>query len=105
MSSRTFYKEAVTRSNVGCLNCGAPPIILPSRACLAVGFGMVWVERDDQTLWAGDDEEMTALRWTRKANADPEHDWRIRFDGPMHGETYQHQDGKWIMVETNLGFA
>lgn len=104
-AARPWYREAVTRSNVGCLNCGAPPTVLPSKAILAVGFGFVQVTRDEECLWGGDDEEMTALRWTRRANKDPEHDWQIQYVGPLHGETYQHQDGKWVMVETDMGFA
>lgn len=100
-----WYLPAVDHANVGCLNCGAPPIVMPSSQRLSVGFGMVQVTRDDECVWSGDDWEVSALRFTRKANADPNHDWRIEFVGPLHGETYQHQDGKWIMVETNLGFA
>ena len=103
--NQVFYKEPVTRANVGCLNCGAPPTILPSSAVLAVGFGMVSVKRDGEFVWGGDDEDVTVLRFTRRANKEPGHDWQITFDGPLHGETYQHQDGKWVMVETNMGFA
>ena len=100
-----FHKEAVTRANVGCLNCGAPPIILPPKAHLAVGFGMVEVTRDGESMWAGDDWEMTSLRWTRRAMKEPEVDWRIAFDGPLHSETYQFQNGDWVMIETGMGFA
>ena len=103
--SQTFYKEAVTRANVGCLNCGAPPTVLPSSAVLAVGFGVVGVLRDGDYVWNGDDEEMTALRWTRRANKEPDHDWQIEFLSPLHEETYQFQNGKWIMVKTGMGFA
>lgn len=102
---REWCRPAVTKANVGCLNCGAPPTVLPSTARLCVGFGQVVVTRDDDLVWCGDDWDVTVLRFTRKANKDPDHDWRIEFVGPLHGETYQHQNGKWVMVETNLGFA
>ena len=103
--SKTFYKEPVTRANVGCLNCRAAPTILPPKAILCVGFGMVNVSRDGELMWTGNDENMTSYRWTRWAKKQPERDWQIEFVGPMHGETYQFQDGRWIMVESNLGFA
>ena len=104
MATQTFHQEAVTRANVGCLNCGAPPTTLPSSACLGVGFGAVNVTRDDEMIWSGDGE-VTALRFTRRAIKEPGHDWQIEFIGPLHGEIYQFQNGKWIMVETNMGFA
>lgn len=100
-----FYKEPVTRANVGCLTCGAPPTILPPNSILAVGFGMVNVTRDDEGMWSGDDEEMTTYRWTRRAKKEPDVDWRIEFIGPLHEETYQFQDGQWVMIETGMGFA
>jgi hypothetical protein len=108
-----------------CLCC--PPI--PSKACLtkivAVGFGGAMATRDDECVADGengllfvhgdslecrepihteefltfDDIEAIALK-------DPDHDWRIRLDGPLHGETYQRQgDGEWMLVEKNDGFA
>ena len=100
-----FWREPVTRANVGCLNCGAAPIILPPNCHLAVGFGAVKVERDGEIQWSGDDWGMTTYRWTRRANKEPDHDWQIEFIGPLYGETYQFQNGRWVMVETNLGFA
>lgn len=39
------------------------------------------------------------------AAKDPDHDWRIVLHGPMHGETYQRQNGDWLLVEKNQGFA
>jgi hypothetical protein len=104
-AQRGWYRPAVDHANFVCLNCGPPPTTLRSSAHLSVGFGTVQVTKDDECVWAGDDWDVTALRFTRQANKDPEHDWRIEFVGPMHGETYQHQNGKWVMVETNLGFA
>ena len=103
--SQTFYQEPVTRANVGCLNCGAPPTTLPPKAVLAVGFGIVSVSRDHNTIWSGDDERMTTYRWTRTAKKEPDHDWRIEFLGPLHEEVYQFQEGEWVMISPGLGFA
>ena len=104
-ATKVFYKEPVTRANVGCLNCGAPPTILPPKSILAVGFGMVAVTRDGECMWSGDDETMTSYRWTRWAKKQPERDWQIEFLGPLHKETYQYQDGQWVMIATGMGFA
>lgn len=41
----------------------------------------------------------------RVAKRDPDHDWRIVLYGPLHGEVYQRQDGEWLLVEKNEGFA
>jgi hypothetical protein len=99
------FREPVTSANVGCLNCGAPPVVLSSKAALAVGFGMVDVSRDGVSEWTGNDWDMKAYRWTRRAKKEPDHSWQIEFVGPLHGETYQFQGDKWVMVETNMGFA
>jgi hypothetical protein len=72
---------------------------------LSVGFGQVQVLKGDECVWGGDDWEVSARQFTEMADADPKHDWRIEFYGPLHGETYQHQNGQWVMVETNMGFA
>ena len=102
--SQTFYKPAVTKANGGCLNCGAPPVEMEPDSYLGVGFGQVSVDRDDEVVWCGDGEK-DASEFTARALAEPDHDWRITFEGPLHGETYQMQDGKWIMIESNMGFA
>lgn len=42
----------------------------------------------------------------RLAKKAPDHDWRIVLYGPLHGEIYQrHGKGKWVLVESNQGFA
>jgi len=52
----------------------------------------------------------TQVQWTvaqaeKVAAADPDHDWRIVLYAPLHGEVYQRQDGRWVLVEKNDGFA
>jgi hypothetical protein len=39
------------------------------------------------------------------ATSDPERDWRLILWGPLSGQEYQRQDGEWVLVKTNQGFA
>ena len=96
-----------------CLNCPDPQSILPSEAIIAVGFGSAGLSKDGEIIWDeirdGRNMEwedmLTVAQAEALAAADPDHDWRIYLHGPMHGETYQRQDGQWICVERNKGFA
>ena len=42
----------------GCLCCPVKPTTLPISTPLVVGFGMVSVTRDGETVWMGDDEHV-----------------------------------------------
>lgn len=100
--------EAGLRS--GCLTCGPQPIALGMDAVIAVGFGdagvtrdgaAVWSETDarDDVYWEGKDAEAAAL-------ADPEHDWRVYYHGPLSEAEYQRQgDGNWVLISKGMGFA
>ncbi len=97
--------------NNPCLNC--PPIesTLEMERVIAVGFGAAYVIKGDQTVYYEKPDAQYEECWTvamaeATATADPDHDWRIVMDGPMHGETYQRQgEGRWVLVATNDGFA
>lgn len=92
--------------NKGCLNCGPLAHTLPMDAWLAVGFGSVSVTRDDDTIWSGDDPEKTVEEFEVFAAGDPDHDWRITFNAPLYGASYQRHGFKsWVLVERNEGFA
>lgn len=57
-----------------------------------------------------DPDAPEAVYWTvadaeEVAAADPDHDWQIVMFGPLHGEVYQRQDGRWLLIEKNQGFA
>lgn len=98
--------------NQGCLCCQTPSIVALLEKKIAVGFGSAVCTKDGEQIYDGEQDyqdgnepksigDMEAL-----AESDPDHDWRVRFDGPLHGETYQrHMEGTWVMVETNMGFA
>lgn len=95
-----------------CLNC--PPILATAAMdmVIAVGFGSATVTKDGAPVYDEQEAEHSGGRyWTvktaeRAARKDPDHDWRINKHGPLHGESYQRQgENKWVLVETNEGFA
>ncbi len=76
---------------------------------IAVGFGSAYAMKDGETIYTEDpnsDEVMTVGELETLAAADPEHDWRFVKYGPLHGESFQRQgEGKWVCIESNMGFA
>ena len=98
--------------HIGCLNCSTAAMEAPMEMSICVGFGVAIVTRDGETIYDGerafkeDTEPWTTQEAENAAAADPDHDWRIVKDGPMHGETFQrHGPGKWVCVKSNSGFA
>lgn len=99
----------------GCLTCGPQPITLHMDAVIAVGFGDARVTRDGELVWSEHRNCDPALEWadiwtTRQAEeaaaADPDHDWRINFEGPLSNAAYQrHAPEQWVLVEKGMGFA
>lgn len=74
------------------------------------GFGGWSVTKDGELFYLDDNntefEDSKSLRFIEEqAAADPDHDWRAIGFFPLHGETYQRQNGKWVLVERNEGFA
>lgn len=93
-----------------CLCC--PPIAaqFAPEAPIVVGFGDAYVKRGSEVVYQEPADASQGGFWTgaeaeARAVLDPDHDWRIVLDGPLHGETYQRQDGAWVLVERNRGFA
>lgn len=95
--------------NRGCLCCPSPTIVAEMEKWIAVGFGFAGVTKDGDLVymessdldecWTFQDAENLALK-------NPDHDWRVTMDGPLHGETYQrHDTGTWVVIESNRGFA
>jgi hypothetical protein len=98
-----------------CPHC--PPIPTQARMdkIICVGFGNAEVTCDGRVVIDGERAFQTAqseddLPRFRDAEAlavaDPDHDWRVILNGPLHGETYQRQGPEvWICIERNEGFA
>ena len=41
-----------------------------------------------------------------EAKKDPNHDWRCNYNLPLRGGSYQrHDNDKWVLIESNRGFA
>lgn len=97
---------------IGCSCCSSACRIAHPGLVIGVGFGSATVTRGNQLVYSEQDSEEC---WTiedaeKLAAADPDHDWRITKDGPLHGETFQrHAKGKyagqWVCIESNQGFA
>ena len=102
-----------------CFNC--PPI--PTQATMdklvCVGFGCAEATKDGELVADGErgiiirngieEETEDYIRFAdieAMAAIEPDHDWRIKLHGPMHGETYQRQGPEqWVCIERNEGFA
>lgn len=104
--------------NRGCLCCSNVQQIAHEGMLIAVGFGdasvtkdgnLIWSEQEAQ--WEAEKKDTEVMLWEledaeKAALLDPDHDWRISKFGPLHGEVYQRQEpGKWVLVESNTGFA
>jgi len=101
----------VSKLHYGCLNCSTAALEAPMDMEICVGFGEAYVTKDGVQIYDGEqdyrNDKQPKLVKDIEAMAieDPDHDWRIIKYGPLHGETFQRQDGKWICVESNGGFA
>lgn len=102
----------------GCICCSNVQQIAHKGMWIAVGFGDAHVSKDGEPIWNESDESHKAEGENRNENLwtledaeqaaalDPDHDWRIVKFGPLHGEVYQRQEpGKWVLIESNMGFA
>ena len=105
------HKAALKGAPNPCLHC--PPIqpTLHMRTRIAVGFGYAAVTCDGKGVWheppnAEWKKLWTVLKAENRARKNPDADWRIVMDGPLHGETYQRQGrNRWVLIEKNQGFA
>jgi len=99
----------------GCLNCGGTPEIAPMEMLIAVGFGSAFASKDDAVVYdemdvmqgrSEFDDLLTLQDIENMALADPDHDWRVKLYGPLRGREYQrHEAGKWVLIDSNEGFA
>lgn len=107
---------AQDRINVGCPCCSSAGRVAHLDRVLAVGFGDVTVSKDGEYLYSeiqqthADKDYWTMRDAEKLAAEDPDHDWRVAFYGPLHGETYQRHNsgrwaGQWVCIESNEGFA
>jgi hypothetical protein len=107
-----WFKDGITKDiHQGCLNCGGTEKVLELDTALYNGFGGWSVTKDDSGYFQEDNDKeyddcKTAKEIEAEAKLDPDHDWRIMFNMPLRGGTYQrHGDDKWVLIESNQGFA
>ncbi len=94
----------------GCWLCANPKKVLEMSTKLSVGFGDCRVTFNGETLWY----EEPGMKWEQAPTVEKfenmakkkEGDWEIIFYTSLHGEVYQrHGKDKWVMIESNMGFA
>lgn len=98
--------------NRGCICCSHIEQVAHLDTEIAVGFGMANCTRDGEQVYDGEadymqgNEPKTVNDMEKLAAEDPDHDWRITLFAPLHGEVYQRHDiERWVLVESNTGFA
>lgn len=94
----------------GCLCCVGAEITLEMDTVLYNGFGGWSVTKDGDLFYEaspnGEWSDFSKLSDIEKyAAKSPNSDWRAICNTPLHGETYQRQNGIWFLVEQNEGFA
>lgn len=105
----------VGKKHIGCLNCGPTEDIAPMDMVIGVGFGMAIATKDGEVVYdemdvmrgGGDFDDLAELRQIEEMAAkDPDHDWRVKLHGPLRGSEYQrHDTARWVLIESNQGFA
>lgn len=108
----------------GCLSCPTVEKIAPVTMLIGVGFGVAQVTKGNELIFAEgrdnfyipglreaitDDQQEgfpTVADIEKLAAADPNHDWRINLFAPLRGREYQrHGENKWVLIDSNRGFA
>lgn len=88
--------------------------VAPMDMTIAVGFGKATLTKDGELIYREPSFDMSRGEiwrvWTTQdaenlAAKDPDHDWRIVLYAPLYGRTFQRQDGEWVLIEENQGFA
>jgi len=94
-----------------CLNCPDPKstLLISDDIKIGVGFGTAMLTKNNEVVFSENGEDWNDLMSTKSAEdiaaKDPDQDWRITLNGPMHGEEYQRQGGEWVLIGKNEGFV
>lgn len=92
----------------GCLKCPPAHAIAPMQTLIAVGFGDAHVSKDGEIVFdeQQSDEFHELKEFEELAATDPDHDWRLVLNAPLHSREYQRHDaGKWVLIAQGEGFA
>jgi hypothetical protein len=99
------YKDKIHQ---GCMNCPPVESIAPMDTIVAVGFGDAHISKDDKIIFdeRRGEEPHELKEFEEMAQQDPDHDWRLVLYAPLRGRIYQrHGKEKWVLIESNMGFA
>lgn len=93
----------------GCAHAQSVKRVADMNMILAVGFGCVQVWKGRSLIFDGTSDESARPRlseFEEMAVKDPDHDWRVVLHGPLRGAEYQrHDKEKWVLINSNEGFA
>lgn len=110
MEKKKKILKPIKPHRVGCLCCPGAKTVLPMDTVLYYGFGGWMITKDGEMFFHEEvdkewEENRTLQYIENKAKRSSKSDWRAILDTALHGEVYQRQRGKWVLVEQNLGFA
>ncbi len=96
----------------GCLCCPRTEDLLPINEVLYNGFGGYTVYRNNKVFYQGPTDESTKwedywkLSKIEKIAKKDKASWKVVLYTPLRGATWRRKgDKKWVLTETNLGFA
>lgn len=101
----------------GCASCAPVQRVASMGTLVAVGFGEAHVSRDGVVLFSEPSraydtnagiaaQNVTLEIFERLAAAQPNADWRLVLHAPLRSREYQrHGPGKWVLIESGMGFA
>ena len=102
----TWKKLDPVEELIACNVCAPKGQTIALDEVCGVGFGYVALTKDGDVIWQEDSETVTVADHETTAAADPDHDWRIDFYGPMRRLVYQrHGVGEWVLIMAEQGFA
>lgn len=96
----------------GCACCPKTEDELPLDTILYNGFGGYAVYKNKEHFFSEDPAEDKPFDEYRKlsdledeVNSDPNARWEVILNLPLRGATWRRKGHRWILVDTNLGFA
>lgn len=95
----------------GCLCCPQTEDVLSMDEVLYYGFGGYTVKKDGEVFYKGDsDGNFNTFKRLKDIEEDaalePDAKWEVVLFNPLRGATWERRpNGRWILTETNIGFA
>jgi len=98
------------KHRVGCIHCGRTEDLLDLDTVLYYGFGGYQVQKDGKVIYQGDhDGEWETFKQLKEFDEMAEKEkgeWQVILNSPLRGATWERKEkGRWVLIETNQGFA